>query len=109
LRTNGWGGGGGGARRRICRAQYTRSYCKKKEKKSFALLIESLLYASGNIFHSKANDIVQDVNFALSTLIKKENQIFLEYKEIQNGAVAKSYMTNGLLIYGEIFAHFLIY
>jgi hypothetical protein len=26
---------------------------------------------------------------------KKENQIFLTYKEIQNGAVAKSYMTNG--------------
>jgi hypothetical protein len=25
------------------------------------------------------------------------------------GAVAKSYMTNGLLIYGEIFAQFLIY
>ncbi len=40
---------------------------------------------------------------------KKENQIFLLYKEIQNGAVAKSYMTNGLLIYGEIFVHFLIY
>ncbi len=31
------------------------------------------------------------------------------YKEMQNGAVAKSYMTNGPLIYGEIFAHFLIY
>ncbi len=31
---------------------------------------------------------------------KKENRIFLIYKEIQNGAVAKSYMTNGLLIYG---------
>jgi hypothetical protein len=31
---------------------------------------------------------------------KKENQIFLIYKEILNGAVAKSYMTNGLLIYG---------
>jgi hypothetical protein len=40
---------------------------------------------------------------------KKENQIFLKYKEIQNGAVATSFMTNGLLIYGEIFAHFLIY
>jgi hypothetical protein len=40
---------------------------------------------------------------------KKENLIFLIYKEIQKGAVAKSYMTNGLLIYGEIFAHFLIY
>ncbi len=32
---------------------------------------------------------------------KKENQIFLIYKEIQNGAVAKLYMTNGLLIYGK--------
>jgi hypothetical protein len=40
---------------------------------------------------------------------KKENQIFLTNKEIQNGAVAKSYMTNGLIIYGEIFAHFVIY
>jgi hypothetical protein len=40
---------------------------------------------------------------------KKENKIFLIYKKIQNGAVAKSYMTNGLLINGEIFAHFLIY
>ncbi len=40
---------------------------------------------------------------------QKENQIFLIYKEIQTGAVAKSYKTNGLLIYGEIFAHFHIY
>jgi hypothetical protein len=40
---------------------------------------------------------------------KKENKIFRIYKEIQNEAVAKSYMSNGLLIYGEIFAHFLIY
>ncbi len=30
---------------------------------------------------------------------KKENKIFLIYKEIQKGSVAKSYMTNGLLIY----------
>jgi hypothetical protein len=40
---------------------------------------------------------------------KKENQIFLIYKEIQNRTVAKSNMANGLLIYGEIFAHFLLY
>ncbi len=40
---------------------------------------------------------------------KRENKIFLIYKEIQGGAVAKSYITNGLLIYGELFAHFLIY
>jgi hypothetical protein len=39
---------------------------------------------------------------------KKENQIFLIYKEIQKGAVANSYMTNGLLIYGEIFALFFL-
>ncbi len=36
---------------------------------------------------------------------KKENKIFLIYEETQNGAAAKSYMTNGLLIYEEIFAH----
>jgi hypothetical protein len=34
---------------------------------------------------------------------KKENQNFSIYKEIQNGAVAKSCITSGLLIYGEIF------
>jgi hypothetical protein len=31
---------------------------------------------------------------------KKVNYFFLIYRVIQNGAVAKSYMTNGLLIYG---------
>jgi hypothetical protein len=30
---------------------------------------------------------------------RKENNIFLIYKETQKGAVAKSYMTNSLLIY----------
>ncbi len=40
-------------------------------------------------------------------LIKKK--IFLIYKAIQDGTVANSYMTNGLLMYGEIFAHFLVY
>ncbi len=34
---------------------------------------------------------------------------FSSYKEIEEGLGAKSYMTNGLLIYGEKFAHFLIY
>jgi hypothetical protein len=33
---------------------------------------------------------------------KKENLIFLIYREIQSGAVAKSYMTNGLLIYDKM-------
>jgi hypothetical protein len=31
-------------------------------------------------------------------LIKKEKHIFLVYKEIQNGAVANSYMKKGFLI-----------
>jgi hypothetical protein len=31
---------------------------------------------------------------------KKENKIFLIYKEIQSGAVAKSYMRKGFLICG---------
>jgi hypothetical protein len=30
---------------------------------------------------------------------KRENQIFLIYKEIQSGAVAKSFMRKGFLIY----------
>jgi hypothetical protein len=42
-------------------------------------------------------------------MMKKKIKFFFTYKEIQNGAVAKSYMTNGLLKYGEIFAYFLIY
>ena len=33
---------------------------------------------------------------------KKENIIFLNYKEIQMGSVAKSYMRNGFLIYEEM-------
>ncbi len=33
---------------------------------------------------------------------KKENKIFLIYKEIQNGAVAKSYVRKGFLIYEEM-------
>jgi hypothetical protein len=41
---------------------------------------------------------------------KKENQIFLIFKETQNGAVAKSYMTNGLLsphIWGNIYIQYI--
>jgi hypothetical protein len=33
---------------------------------------------------------------------KKEKKIFFIYKEIQNGAVAKSYIRKGFLIYEEI-------
>jgi hypothetical protein len=40
---------------------------------------------------------------------KKENKIFLIYKEIQKGAVAKSYMRKGVLIYEEMRKYFVIY
>jgi hypothetical protein len=37
---------------------------------------------------------------------KKENKIFPICKEIQSGAVAKSYMRTGFLIYGEMRKYF---
>ncbi len=40
---------------------------------------------------------------------KKENQIFLIYKKIQSGAVAKSYMRESFLIYEEMGNYFPIY
>jgi hypothetical protein len=40
---------------------------------------------------------------------KKEIEIFLIYKEILKGSVAKSYMRKGLLIYGEMRKYLTIY
>ena len=40
---------------------------------------------------------------------KKENQIFLIYKEIQSVAIAKSYMRMGFLIYEEMRKYLVIY
>jgi hypothetical protein len=47
----------------------------------------------------------------LHALIKKNIKIFLIYKEIQNGAVAKSYMRKGFLflIYKEKRKYLIIY
>ncbi len=41
--------------------------------------------------------------------VKKENKIFLKNKEIQNGAVAKSSMRKGFLIYKEMRKYFPAY
>ncbi len=43
------------------------------------------------------------------TLIKKENQIFLQYQEIHNRAVAKSNMSKSFLIYEEMRKYLTIY
>jgi hypothetical protein len=47
--------------------------------------------------------------YCIVTLIKKENQIFLRYREIQSGSVAKSYMRKGFLIYEDMGKYFPIY
>jgi hypothetical protein len=44
-----------------------------------------------------------------TTLIKKKKKFSSYIIENPEGAVAKSYMTNGLLIYDYIFVHILIY
>ncbi len=41
--------------------------------------------------------------------MKKKNQIFLIYKEIQSGAVAKSYIRKGFLINEKMRKYFPIY
>ncbi len=43
------------------------------------------------------------------TAKKKENKIFLICKEIQMGAVAKSYMRKGFLIYEKMRKYLVIY
>jgi hypothetical protein len=43
------------------------------------------------------------------SLIKKKIKFFLIYKKIQSGAVAKSYMMKGFLIYEEMRKYFPIY
>jgi hypothetical protein len=68
------------------------------------MLAVSSSYRPGELSHRSYTK-----SFDVLCTDKKENEIFLIYKEIQNGAVAKSYMTNGLLIYREIFEHFPIY
>jgi hypothetical protein len=67
----------------------------------------------GGSFHSAAVISQQYEGLGGSYTDKNENQIFLIYKEIQSGAVAKSYMRKGFLIYEEIgncsVLNFLIY
>jgi hypothetical protein len=49
------------------------------------------------------------VHITWHALIKKENQISLIYREIQNGVVVKSYMRKGFLIYEEMRKYLTIY
>ncbi len=63
-----------------------------------------------HVVHMQVSNLQDDdIDFCWMYTDKKENQISLIYKELRNGAVAKSYMTDSLLIYDYIFAPFLIY
>jgi hypothetical protein len=54
---------------------------------------------------------VDDIRYHNTYTDKKEKKIFLIYKEIQKGAVAKSYicMRKGFLIYEEMRKYLVIY
>ena len=68
----------------------------------------TLLYALCFIGEAVITKLAMERSQRVST-DKKENQIFLIHKEIQSGAVAKSYMRKGFLIYEEMRKYFPIY
>jgi malic enzyme len=72
---------------------------------SLGVIVAGIHHISDAVFLSAAEALADMV----STLIKKKIKFSSYIRIFRSGAVAKSYMTNGLLIYGEIFAHFLIY
>ncbi len=65
-------------------------------------------YCNSQLFTSCSSTLLHSVFQSLYT-DKKENKIFLIYKEIQSGAVAKSYMRKGFLIDEEMRKYFSIY
>ncbi len=52
---------------------------------------------------------IENSALVVNTLIKKKNNFFPIYKEIQSGAVAKSYMRKVFPIYEEMGKYFPIY
>jgi hypothetical protein len=56
------------------------------------------LIPSGLSVSKLINDSQRSTNRLTVTLIKKEYKIFLMHKEIQSGAVSKSYIRKGFLI-----------
>jgi hypothetical protein len=54
---------------------------------------------SSFLIEVKISNVVQGTSKKIFLHWKKSNKIFLIYKEIQSGVVAKSYMRRGFLIY----------
>jgi hypothetical protein len=77
------------------------------EARFFSALVLSLYSAFFIIFRILAIDLIHPLDGLYTG--KKENKIFLKYKEIQKGAVAKPYMRKGFLIYEEMRTFLIIY
>jgi hypothetical protein len=58
---------------------------------------------------SRIRILLSTSNFVSTLIKKKRGEIFLIYKEIQMGSVAKSYMRRGFLIYEEMRKYLTIY
>jgi hypothetical protein len=73
------------------------------------------MHSFGRFWFAKYKEKAGKLHFSICFFIvwcytdKKENPIFLIYKEIQSRAVAKSYLRKGFLIYEEMRKYFPIY
>ncbi len=74
----------------------------------FAIKVVTISEMLKRSFHIRKY-IVQVQNIPVLYNDKKENEIFLIYKKIQMGLVAKSFMRKGFLIYEEIRKYLTIY
>jgi hypothetical protein len=59
--------------------------------------------------HSDLSGAPRGMNTCTSSNTEKKKKNFLVFKEVQNGAVAKSYMRKGFLIYEEMGKNLAIY
>ena len=79
----------------LCSRKICLTFLLAKTQLNIAKLLQTEYCHSLTLF---SHILVHNTNSSYTD--KKENIIFLIYKEIQKGSVAKSFMTNRLLIYG---------
>jgi hypothetical protein len=80
----------------LSRAAVDKLYTKQMINESIAPFTIDIIYSKKILFYVHCTD-------------KKENEIFLTYKEIQMGSVAKSYMRKGFRICEKIRKYLTIY
>jgi hypothetical protein len=70
-------------------------------------LVNSLL--CGQIPKNLQLSLILYLTVTVTPMKRKENEIFLIYKEIQMGSLEKSYMKKGFLIYEEMCKYLTVY